>query len=311
MFIIQKTAMKMHTYMMKLYESNFAYKKSGFSYETTKNAFVDRKIPQKINSLYVKSFHKGILIKVRSEIIDDKIKNIKIWTIFIQIILITFFGLISWMLAKNALKPMIEAVSYLDRFTKDLIHDLNTPISSILINTKMLKKDSSELMIKKIDRIEQSAKNIISLYDNLEILLDEDNLGKEEFNLSIPLNQIIETYQSIYPQIIFNFDNKEILISSNKDAIKRIIDNIISNSCKYSNNTKAIININYENNTLTIQDNGKGIKYPKKIFQRNYKENDKGYGIGMHIVHRLCSELEIKIDIKSDENMGTRILLDL
>ena len=126
---------------------------------------------------------------------------------------------------------------------------------------------------------------------------------------------MIETYKLIYPHIQFNFQEKQtfgttnIHIISNQNAIKRILDNIISNACKYSIDKNPTINIIYENDILTIKDNGKGIKYPNKIFERSYKETDNGHGIGMHIVHRLCSELSIKIKIESQESYGTSIKL--
>ena len=82
----------------------------------------------------------------------------------------------------------------------------------------------------------------------------------------------------------------------------------MSNSSKYSS-ANSKIKIIYKNKKLTIQDNGKGIKYPKKIFERRYKETEQGYGIGMHIVHRLCDNLNIEISIESKENIGTKIEL--
>ncbi len=311
MLIIQKTGMEMHGYLMQVHRTNSNFKKDGFSYEVVKAPNIETKLPYKVQNHYIKIFGKKMMVKVDSDIVDTKINNLKKMTISIQIILIVFFAFISWVLARKSLKPMIEAISYLDSFTKDLIHDLNTPISSILINAKMLKKDLPKEDIKKIERIELSAKSMLSLYENLDVLLDEFNLSKEEFNLSNLLDEIIERYKSIYPEIKFNFENKNISILSNQNAIKRITDNIISNSCKYSKKTNPIINIKCSNNTITIEDNGKGIKYPKKIFQRSYKENDRGYGIGMHIVHRLCNELDIKIDINSDEDVGTNIVLKL
>jgi two-component system OmpR family sensor kinase len=296
---------------MSLRQSNFNFKKDGYSYEFTTKNITRMKLPQNIGSFYVKVFYQKIMVKIDEKIIHNEIKKIILFTISIQTLLIICFAFISWILAKKSLKPMVEALSYLDSFTKDLIHDLNTPISAILVNVKILKNNASNETIKKIERIEKSAKNIISLYDNLDILLDENNLLKEKFNLSNIIYETIKTYESIYPQIKFNFDNKDIFISSNSNALKRIIDNILSNSCKYSNDTNPTINISYQNSTLIIQDNGKGIKYPKKIFQRSYKENDGGHGIGMHIVHRLCSELNILIEIDSNKLTGTRIALTL
>ena len=154
-------------------------------------------------------------------------------------------------------------------------------------------------------------KNISSLYANLEVLLDELSLVKEDFDISELITNTIETYKTIYPHIQFTYDNKPALINSNQNAVKRILDNIISNACKYSIDNEPTIIVTYDNNVLTIKDNGKGIKYPKKIFERNYKENESGYGIGMHIVHRLCSELLIKINIKSEQNIGTTISFHL
>ena len=200
---------------------------------------------------------------------------------------------------------MIDSFNHLDNFTKDLIHDLNTPVTSILLNTKMLKKDSNDKTIKKINRIENSAKNISSLYANLEILLNGTKLSTKEFDLSYIIEDLISEYKIIYPHINFEFNNKNITVNSNKIAIKRILDNIISNACKYSRKENPYIKISFRNNILYIKDNGKGIKYPKKIFQRNYKEDDNGYGIGMHIVYKLCSDLNHSIDIQSIQNEGT------
>ncbi|MCK5293221.1 MAG: HAMP domain-containing histidine kinase [Arcobacteraceae bacterium] len=308
-FLMQKIAMNMHQYLMKLKQSQFKYKQDGFSYEATFNSKLKKQLPQKDGDIYYKAFSKRHIIKIDASIVDNELKKIKYFTIILQILLISFFAFISFILARKSLKPMADTISHLDRFMKDLIHDLNTPITSILINSKMLKKDAIEKDIKKITRIENSAKNISSLYANLEILLDGNSLKKENIDLTILINDIVEIYKSIYPNIKFNVDIKGDNVNINLNAIKRILDNIISNACKYSIDINPTIEISYNNDILIIKDNGKGIKYPKKIFERSYKEVDSGHGIGMHIVHRLCSELSISIDIKSEPNQGTIVTL--
>jgi two-component system OmpR family sensor kinase len=113
----------------------------------------------------------------------------------------------------------------------------------------------------------------------------------------------------MYPMVNFHFKENDFYITSNHNAIQRILDNIISNACKYSIDKGSCIKISYRDNSLIVQDNGKGIKYPQKIFERNYKEAELGHGIGMHIVYRLCSELSIKLNIVSNEKEGTTIRL--
>ena len=308
-FVLQKTAMSMHQYQFKLLQSNFKYKQTGYSYNKVNNAVIKQQLPKKQNNYYIKTFSNKFIIKVDASMIDTKLKKLQYFTMLLQLVLLIIFAIISYILAKKSLKPMINTISHLDRFTKDLIHDLNTPITSILLNTKMLKKIANEKELIKINRIENSAKNISHLYENIETLLDDNTLIKEEFDLSNLIINAIETYKLIYPNINFAFDKKQIKINSNQNALKRILDNIISNGCKYSIDIDPTIIIEYKNNTLIIKDNGKGIKYPQKVFERSYKENEHGHGIGMHIVHRLCDKLNIKIKITSKEYNGTNVKL--
>ena len=306
--IMQKYAMNMHQYILKQKQADFTYIKKYYHFEFTNNAIVKKQMPVKIGNYYIKVFSKQLIIKIDAKIIDDDLRDLKLFTIMLQIFLIIFFALISYFLARKSLQPMIDTISHMDRFTKDLIHDLNTPVSSILINTNMLKKDASPNMQKKINRIENSAQNISSLYANLEVLLEEKNMKRVEFDLSSVITSSIDTYKSMYTSIDFIYKEQNIKIISNENAVNRIIDNIISNACKYSKEN-AKIEISYISNTLTIKDNGKGIKYPKKIFERAYKEDDNGHGIGMHIVYRLCSQLQIDIQIDSKQNEGTTVNL--
>ena len=314
--ILQKYTMHMHEYLMQLKQTAFRYKKDGYSYVVEdENRFIYQ-LATKEGKYYKKSFpilkgKKSIVINVNSELIKKELDNVKLFTIMLQISLIFLFLLISLFLAKYSLKPMNETISHLDKFIKDLIHDLNTPSTSILLNTKMLKKDINELdKIKKLNRIENSAIAISSLYENLEILLYK-NLEKSRVNVFKLLEEKKENYNIIYPNIRFNLERKEMIVDTNEKAISRIIDNILSNSCKYSKDKDAIIDIDFNNNILSIIDNGKGMQYPQKIFERSYTENNNegGHGIGMHIVHRLCNDLAIDINILSKEYCGTTIEL--
>lgn len=311
--LLQKYTMNMHQYKMNLYQSMFKYKLDGYSFEINSKERFKYQLATKEGDFYLKSFPvtrgtNHILIKVRAEVIDNELFKIKRFTIVLQIILILFFLFVSFVLAKISLKPMNDTISHLDRFIKDLIHDLNTPSTAILLNSKMLKKElKEEKSIKKIKRIESSANSIASLYENLEILINK-NFKKQKINLTPLIKEKIENCNIQYPNIDIQISDKDMIVDTNEKAISRIIDNILSNACKYcSQNPK--ITISFKNKILTIEDNGKGIKYPKKIFERSYTEDESGHGIGMHIVHRLCDDLDIKIDISSQKNKGTVVKL--
>ena len=102
--------------------------------------------------------------------------------------------------------------------------------------------------------------------------------------------------------------SKSVIIRSNKNAIDRILDNLLTNACKY-NKKNGQVSIHLTNDKLIIKDTGIGIKNTKKVFQRYYKENENGLGIGMNIVKQLCDILEINIAITSIVDEGTMVEL--
>lgn len=66
-----------------------------------------------------------------------------------------------------------------------------------------------------------------------------------------------------------------------------------------------------ENYILEVTDTGVGIKKPRKIFKRFYKETSRGLGIGLHIVKKLSNEMNIGLCVKSQINIGTTFKLNL
>jgi two-component system OmpR family sensor kinase len=304
--------MNMHQYIVKLKQSQFNYFQPYYKYEILTNTKVKKQLPIKVDNKYIKVFpllklKMFIKIEVDAKQIDKKLNYEMKITIIFQILFLIIFSIISYFLARLSLKPMQDTISHMDRFVKDLIHDLNTPITSIILNTKMLEKTIGEN--KQLNRINQSVNDISSLYENLDMILDEYNIKKSTVNIKKLVDSMAQTYKLMYPNIEFKIKCEDNNINSNEKALRRILDNILSNACKYSNDNNAKINIIFRENQLTIEDNGKGMEYPKKIFERSYKENEKGHGIGMHIVHRLCVALDIDITVDSVQNKGTIIVL--
>jgi len=219
------------------------------------------------------------------------------------VFILLFF--ISVAFAYYSLKPMKEAFTLLETFLKDLIHDLNTPATSILLNAKLLKKRGN---FEELERIELSAKSIASLYKNLEFL-NSNTIDKDE---RISLNQLvdekIEILKKLHPKVEFVNNMQSLEVQSNRNALERIVDNILTNACKY-NKKNGYVYISTQDSKLIIRDTGIGIKDVNKVFQRYYKENENGLGIGMSIVKNLCDTLGIEIDVKSKLHQGTTITL--
>jgi signal transduction histidine kinase len=235
----------------------------------------------------------------------DRVKRDLFKKFIIYAILI---ALLSYIFSLYALNPLKKALNLNQEFVKDMLHDINTPLSSMVVNFKLFKKEIGEN--RKIARMEQSIDTILSLQDNLRLFLDHSDLQVEVFDLSKLIKQRVTNFESSYGEKLFIVDTDSYEIKTNKDAMVRILDNIISNACKYSD-SDAKIEIWIRDSVLYIKDNGIGIQDTKRVFERFYKESDRGVGIGMHIVKKLSDALGIGVDIDSKVGVGTKVILDL
>ncbi|MEA3370331.1 MAG: HAMP domain-containing sensor histidine kinase [Campylobacterota bacterium] len=249
-----------------------------------------------------------ILVRKDKVHYEESIFEIKIYIILIQVLLLFFFASLSYFLSYKALRPMQEAIEKLDNFSKDMIHDLNTPITSILLNMKILDANAAFKENKALSRIKRSVDDIGELHGNLTALLQEDTMKVQNENLFEIVNEVVSSHKKIYPEISFDIRDADYFAKVNRDAFKQVIVNLLSNACKYSKE-KAYIKVYAKDKTLYIEDNGVGIKNPKHIFERSYKEHSSGHGIGLDIVKRLCDSMEIEIAVESKLEVGTTISL--
>lgn len=322
LFLLSSTVLYMyHHEQIEEMENNILYEMREYSYDFKGDDFsLDVIEDDKTNEIF-KIYHtqeglsayfnvpsKGpYLLKV----LHNKVKYEELYNQILQkvfeVAFIIFFLIlfISIGFSYYSLRPMREAVNLLEDFLKDLIHDLNTPATSILLNAKLLRKRGD---FEETERIEICAKGISSLYKNLELMTPENMINDETVILSDLIDQKVEILQKIYPTIVFIKNGGNSTIKSNKNAIDRILDNLLTNACKY-NKKNGQVTITLTSNKLIIKDTGIGIKNTKKVFQRYYKENENGLGIGMSIVKQLCDILEIDIIIESIIDEGTTVEL--
>lgn len=205
-----------------------------------------------------------------------------------------------------AMYPLRSAFKLTQEFIKDILHDFNTPISSLMLNIKMLPKTKESYT--KINRIEQSLDTILLLQENLKFYLKEDKRQYEKFDLHKLMLERVETIKSLYSTISFSVTGEQLHVTSNRASVSRILDNILSNAGKY-NKKGGSVSITVKDKSIVISDTGKGIKSANKIFDRFYKEHDRGLGIGLHIVKKLCDELDIKIQVQSEVGVGSSFYL--
>lgn len=234
---------------------------------------------------------------------------------------------------RKRLKESAEERVVLDKENKELIsnisHDLKTPMTAI-------KGYVEGIMDGIADTPEKMERYIRTIYNKTN---EMDHLINElTFYSKIDTNRIPYTFSKLNVEDYFNdcaeelsvemetrnielvyanyVDNK-VQIIADGEQIRRVIHNIISNSIKYMDKKKGIIQIRVKDVgdfiQIEIEDNGKGIaaKDLTNIFDRFYRtdvsrnSSKGGSGIGLSIVKKIMEDHGGKVWVTSREGIGT------
>ncbi len=231
---------------------------------------------------------------------------------------IIFLSLISgYILNSYILSQKFNSDENLLHLTKEILHELNIPISTIQANTLLLKKSlkNNEKSIKRLNRIENSTKRLERLYNELVYSIKKEiqTIEKEKFELISLIEDRINEFKHLNRNpFILNLIPHTIKVD--KIGFEKILDNIIINAMKYSDK-KEPITITLKENILTIRDRGVGIDEAEliKIYDRYYQSDSSIYGdgIGLALVKAYCDNEKIKIRISSKKGIGTKVSFDL
>jgi len=241
------------------------------------------------------------------QIIKNKIAYAVIITAFLIIIIAVFLSYIF-------LKPIKDKMQEIEDFVKDTTHELNTPITAIMMSTSRLKTKKS-YDEKTVKNISISTKQLYDIYASLSFLSFDNN---SEESIELLFDEIVKEDIAYFSELLEK-KNIQLLTQLEPCSIniaptkaKMLINNLLSNAIKYSNpNTK--IKITTTTTSLIIKDEGIGIKQDKlhEIFKRFVRANSYagGFGVGLNIVQSIVKEYDFHIDIQSKENSGTIITI--
>ena len=233
----------------------------------------------------------------------------------LAVILICFVALSGVFISKLAVDPLAEYVKNLQNLSKETLHELNLPISTIVTNLQMLRKGTQdEKTLKRLARIDSACEMLKQRYNELEYMIKMQSKQeiKESFSVDALVQERVAFLEKVYPQMNFTLEVQSMEIFSDKTGLSKVIDNIIDNGVKYSQDSKNIV-IKVTENSLSIKDFGIGMDEVEivKIFDQFYQTNTtmQGFGIGLSMVKRFCDENDITLTLNSSPNVGTEVEL--
>jgi len=244
-------------------------------------------------------------------------QKLKLITFLIGMILSVsiFIFFIGYLLSKILIKPVKIRIKKLNRFIRDSSHELNTPVSALMMSVSSLKKsDKKDPRI--INHISVSTKLISQIFNTLSFVSfkDIDEIYNENFDLKELVEESVRFFDEVAKSKNMNIkcDIEATFVFLDKFRIQKIINNLISNAIKYGFKN-SIIEVILKDYTLCIVNEGEGINKKDKevIFERfeRRNNNESGFGLGLDIVKSVCNEYNIKIKVESTPNEKTFFFL--
>lgn len=214
-----------------------------------------------------------------------------------------------------------------------LAHDIKTPLASMIGYLSILdeiddmpKKKQKNYISIALDKSYRLEDLINELFDVARFNSEKIVLEKEELNLNLMLEQIIDdfypTLRELNKSIKLNY-NEPISINGDPDKLSRVFNNLIKNAISYSKEeSEIVINLKKDNNNAIVEVINKGKQISKeklsKIFEKFYRLDSArtsrtgGSGLGLAIAKDIVELHNGTIIAESNEEETTfRVTLPL
>lgn len=239
---------------------------------------------------------------LRSDKLTKDLESILFTLLFIGAICFVLICAVSYFIVKMSYKPLLAHIKGLNSFITDTTHEINTPLSVILMSVEMFEKNPS----KYLNNIKLASKTLSLLFGDLSANLKVMPLSMENVEASELVKQRVSFFELLANKKNLNFklDLEDFSIKTDVFRFTKIIDNLISNAIKYSFAGEVIF-IKLSKTCFEVSQKGVVIPPEKigKIYDKyaRFDSTNGGFGIGLSLVKSYCDELKYKISCSSSE----------
>ncbi|MBQ9792153.1 MAG: HAMP domain-containing histidine kinase [Clostridia bacterium] len=213
-------------------------------------------------------------------------------------------------------------------FISNVSHEIKTPLAVIqnyvkTLNSDKLTKEKRQQCLNGLENQTLKLSNLISNILKLNKLENQKtNVEMKSFDLSELLRVITLQYENLFEKknIELSCDIEEIKILSSETLIEIVINNLISNAIKFTDeNGKITISLKNENNfaVIKVKDTGCGISKEvgdhifEKFYQGDTSHSSEGNGLGLALVKKVIDLIGGEIFVESKVGKGSTFIIKL
>lgn len=227
-------------------------------------------------------------------------------------------------------KQILKANAAKSEFLANMSHELRTPINAILGYNEMLMRETRESQTSEYaSNVQLAGRNLLSLVSSI---LDFTDMERENLQLTEGAYSVTELLRDVLLYAEYGTERKKLELRIQIDEavpqkpvgdiarLQQILDNLISNAIKYTNEGFVALEIGWEADTqqngyltVSVRDSGIGMK-PEDVqrlnesFTRFGKEklsNIQGIGLGLTVVTKLLRLMGSELMIETEPGQGS------
>ena len=212
---------------------------------------------------------------------------------------------------RNLKSEMLNQKDDLNAYFLMWLHQIKTPmtVSKLLLekpdettNTKL------KMQLIYIEQYINMAMNYLKMIDH------STDMDITQVNLDDIIKNLLKKYSLlfIHNHISLEYQSNLTYVISDSQWLTILIEQILSNALKYTENGKITIQYLEDKHALEIRDTGIGIRSEDipKIFDRGYsgfngRMNEKSSGLGLYLARKISERLNIQIEVESKLSKGS------
>ena len=226
----------------------------------------------------------------------------------------------------------IQANYFKTRFISAMNHEIRTPLNGIVGLSEVLSE--SELNSKQstlIEDIKKCSNHLIMLTDDI---LDISKIEKGKFSLNeeaFSMSNLLESIKAMFQKscqekgidfVLHPHDTIPKYVIGDEVRIRQVLVNLVSNAIKYTTSgyIKVEVKCPYPDQYLfSVVDTGVGIaEDQQKLIFKEFEQADHthhkehgGFGLGLFICNKLLSQMNSKLEVKSQPKKGATFQFQL
>ena len=222
------------------------------------------------------------------------------------------------LLSRRIIKPVIEGHEKQKRFITDAGHEIKTPITAARLMARRSGADTRRKLEAELDQIGAHVERAL-FYARAEN--PEKDVLIHPANLSDLVNQAVQAHRALLLQngVSVELCDLDFVVYTDRKWVCFLLGQLLQNAARYRR-ARPVIALSARRQEkrveLTVSDNGMGIPAHElpRVFDRGFTGSNGrlrggSTGMGLYLAKKLADALEISLAIRSEEGVGTQVLL--